>query len=82
MTCGGVTVNPGDLVLADDEGLVVVDPQQVESLLDAALAIKNTESRVIELLDGGGSLTRASNASWSPLRAASKHAVCLSTPSS
>jgi 4-hydroxy-4-methyl-2-oxoglutarate aldolase len=61
LTCGGVAVNPGDLVLADDEGLVVVDPQRVESLLDAALAIKNTESRVIELLDGGGSLSDAFN---------------------
>ncbi|WP_428834093.1 RraA family protein [Lentzea roselyniae] len=61
VTCGGVTVNPGDVVLADDEGLVVVDPQRLESLLDAALAIKNTESHVIELLDGGGSLSDAFN---------------------
>jgi RraA family protein len=59
VTCGGVTVNPGDLVLADDEGLVVVDPGRAESLLDAALAVKNTERRAIELLDGGGTLSDA-----------------------
>lgn len=59
VTCGGVTVNPGDLVLADDEGLVVVDPARIESLLDAALAVKKAEHRVIGLLDSGGTLSDA-----------------------
>ena len=61
VTCGGVAVNPGDLVLADDEGLVVVDPQRVESLLDAALAVKNTERQVIDLLNGEATLSGAFN---------------------
>jgi RraA family protein len=61
VTCGGVVVNPGDLVMADDEGLVVVDPRRVESLLDAALAIKNAEHGVIERLDRGETLSDAFN---------------------
>ncbi len=61
VTCGGVVVNPGDLVLGDDEGLVVVDPQRAESLLDAALTVKNTERQVIERLDGGATLSDAFN---------------------
>ncbi len=61
VTCGGVTVNPGDLVLADDEGLVVLDPDRADLLLDAALAIKQTEQRVVELLDKGATLSEAFN---------------------
>ncbi|MFI6099658.1 RraA family protein [Lentzea sp. NPDC051213] len=61
VTCGGVTVNPGDLVLADDEGLVVVDPGRAGALLDAALAVKNAEQRVIGQLDGGATLSDAFN---------------------
>jgi 4-hydroxy-4-methyl-2-oxoglutarate aldolase len=59
VTCGGVVVSPGDLVLADDEGLVVVDPARVDALLDAAQAIKDREHGVIELLNGGASLSEA-----------------------
>ena len=61
VTCGGVVVNPGDLVLADAEGLVILDPHRAEALLDAALAVKNTEHKVIELLDGGATLSDAFN---------------------
>lgn len=61
VTCGGVTVNPGDLVLADDEGLIVVDPRRADALLDAALAIKKGEHKVVELLNGGATLSDAFN---------------------
>lgn len=56
VTCGGVTVNPGDLVLADGEGVVVVAPDRIESLLDAALAIKETETALVGRLDAGATL--------------------------
>jgi regulator of RNase E activity RraA len=61
VTCGGITVNPGDLVLADGEGLIVVDPERIDALLESALAIKTAENRVVELLDGGGTLSDAFN---------------------
>ncbi|WP_329048786.1 RraA family protein [Amycolatopsis sp. NBC_01488] len=56
VTCGGVTVNPGDLVLADGEGVIVVAPDRINGLLDAAVAIKEAETAVIERLDAGGTL--------------------------
>jgi len=31
--CGGVTVRPGDLILADDDGVVAVPPARAEALL-------------------------------------------------
>lgn len=33
ITCGGVVVNPGDLIVADDNGVVVLSPQEAVTLL-------------------------------------------------
>jgi len=33
---GGVVVKPGDLVLGDDDGLVIVDRKEIEPVLRAA----------------------------------------------
>jgi len=63
VTCGGVSVRPGDMVLADAEGLIVVDPAALPRLLEAAAAIKEAEQRVIERLDNGGTLSDGLNLS-------------------
>ena len=36
--CGGVTVNSGDLIVADEEGIVVVPKSEIEATLSTALA--------------------------------------------
>lgn len=59
--CGDVVVNPGDIVLADDEGIVVVSPAELDSLLESAAAIKEAESRLIDHLDNGGTLSDGLN---------------------
>jgi 4-hydroxy-4-methyl-2-oxoglutarate aldolase len=61
VTCGGVSVNPGDLIFADDEGVLVVDPAKADQLLDAAAAIKATESRLVERLDAGSTISDGLN---------------------
>ncbi|PXX69169.1 regulator of RNase E activity RraA [Nocardia tenerifensis] len=61
VSCGGVVVSPGDLILADEEGIVVVEPERIESLLDAAAAIKEAEGRVIAKLDAGSTLSDGLN---------------------
>ncbi|WP_330179982.1 RraA family protein [Nocardia sp. NBC_01503] len=61
VTCGGVPVSPGDLVLADVEGIVVVDPAEIESLFAAAASIKQAEARVIAKLDAGATLSDCVN---------------------
>jgi regulator of RNase E activity RraA len=61
VTCGGVPVNPGDIVLADDEGIVVVDPTKVDALLDSAAAIKKAEGRLVERLEAGSPLSDGLN---------------------
>ncbi len=61
VTCGGVTVAPGDLVIADLEGLIVLDPSTAADLIDAAASVKANEARIIERLDQGATLTDCLN---------------------
>ncbi|WIM94046.1 RraA family protein [Actinoplanes oblitus] len=44
VTCGGVTVRPGDIVVADEEGVVVVPADRQASVLTAAQAKLAKES--------------------------------------
>ena len=54
--CGGVPVAPDDLVIADEDGVVVV-PQAAEAeVLARAIARATAESNVLEELLGGASL--------------------------
>ncbi|MCU1636851.1 MAG: dimethylmenaquinone methyltransferase [Cryobacterium sp.] len=53
---GGVMIHHGDLVLADDDGIVVI-PQEVETeVLDAARSRAKSESTVLGELLGGATL--------------------------
>jgi RraA family protein len=56
VTCGGVTVRPGDLVIADHDGIVVLDPASAEATLVAAAEVKRTEERIMAVLAAGGGL--------------------------
>jgi 4-hydroxy-4-methyl-2-oxoglutarate aldolase len=59
--CGGVEVAPGELILADAEGVIVVDPARIDALLDAAAAVKDAEAKLVELLDAGSTLSDGLN---------------------
>lgn len=50
---GGVAVRPNDLVIADDNGVVVVPRDKAEEALRIALVIKATEDRVIAEIRAG-----------------------------
>jgi RraA family protein len=62
VTCGGVTVGPGELVFADLDGIVVLDPATAEACLRAAADIKAIEARAVERIDAGGTLRDIVNA--------------------
>jgi 4-hydroxy-4-methyl-2-oxoglutarate aldolase len=53
--CGGAIVNPGDVVVADDDGVVIVERNDATEVLAAADARKATEQRVRERLIKGES---------------------------
>lgn len=53
---GGVIVNPGDLILGDDDGVVVVPHNEVEAVLSASIGRTEKEASVMEKLRNGSSL--------------------------
>jgi 4-hydroxy-4-methyl-2-oxoglutarate aldolase len=52
---GGVLVHPGDLILGDDDGMVVVEGKQCESVLEKAIKRKEAEGKKADQLRAGGS---------------------------
>ncbi|MCB1678665.1 MAG: 4-carboxy-4-hydroxy-2-oxoadipate aldolase/oxaloacetate decarboxylase [Halioglobus sp.] len=51
--CGGALVHPGDLVVADDDGIVVVRPAELESTLEKAREREAAEALKRERLAAG-----------------------------
>lgn len=56
IACGGVSVCPGDLVVADADGVTVVPLSRIRTILDAYAALKEMETRALAALDAGGTL--------------------------
>ena len=53
ISCGGVAVNPGDLVVGDGDGVVVVERETVASLLaPAAQKVTDERLRIEEITSG------------------------------
>jgi regulator of RNase E activity RraA len=56
ISCGGVAVNPGDAVLADDCGIVVLPPAEVAGATKVALADQADEGQWLEKIKAGKAL--------------------------
>ncbi len=54
--CGGVTVHPGDLIIADSNGILVLSPEEARSVAEKALAMQESEKQLIKELKAGKSL--------------------------
>jgi regulator of RNase E activity RraA len=51
--CGGVVVEPGDIIVAEEEGIVVIPRRDLAAVLDAVAAIEVTEAGWMASLDAG-----------------------------
>ncbi len=56
VSCGGVAVHPGDLIVADDNGIVVIPPDEAADVGDRARAAKNRAPFQRVWIEHGGSL--------------------------
>ena len=55
---GGVPVHPGDLVIGDADGVVVVPRDRLDDVLERAPEIERAEADKLEHVNSGGSLSR------------------------
>ncbi len=53
IVCGGMPVRPGDVVLGDEDGVVVVTREQAESTLRAAIEREEREAAIMRRLQEG-----------------------------
>jgi 4-hydroxy-4-methyl-2-oxoglutarate aldolase len=53
VTCGGVLVNPGDLVLGDANGVIVLAPETAADVLEKALASDTAEPALLARIASG-----------------------------
>jgi len=58
IACGGVTVMPGDIIVADDDGACVIPVAMAEKVIEHAGAHHDWEDFSREMLSKGGSLSK------------------------
>jgi RraA family protein len=56
VVCGGVNVQPGDVIIGDRDGVVVVSEAELLALLPRAEEVQRTETAVLERLERGQGL--------------------------
>ena len=62
VSCGGVAVNPGDVIIADECGIVVMERSQAEASADRAIGMQEAEVASRKRLDAGEKLPDISGA--------------------
>lgn len=53
VACGGVVVNPGDILVGDADGVVVIQPRDAQDVLDKAKAKSQAEQQTIAEIESG-----------------------------
>ncbi len=56
IVCGGVEVNPGDWIVADDNGVMVIPKQRAYEIARRALEVKKHEDRIRAEIESGKTL--------------------------
>jgi 2-keto-4-pentenoate hydratase/2-oxohepta-3-ene-1,7-dioic acid hydratase in catechol pathway/regulator of RNase E activity RraA len=66
VTCGGCAVQPGDVIVGDGDGLIVIPPKLVEEVVNDAIAQELEEVFIAEIVAGGEAVKDAFplNAAW------------------
>lgn len=50
VVCGGVVVHPGDILVGDEDGIVVINPRDAEALLEKSRAKSRKEQQDVEAI--------------------------------
>lgn len=57
LNCGEITINPGDIIIADDCGVVVIPQEILHKVIKEALDIKKREKKIIARIEDEWSLS-------------------------
>jgi 3-hexulose-6-phosphate synthase/6-phospho-3-hexuloisomerase len=57
VNCGGVDVRPGDWIIADDSGIMVIPKERAAEIANRSLDVKERESRIREEIQRGSTLS-------------------------
>lgn len=55
---GGQVVRPGDIIVGDKDGIVVIKPEEAEELYEKVKKINETETKIIETMKNEGTYDR------------------------
>jgi regulator of RNase E activity RraA len=82
IVCGGVRVTPGQLVIADDDGIVIAPREQLEACVERAEQIEQVEAKVLGEARVGNSLIGMTNLAEhvAALRAGQKSSLSINPP--
>jgi len=61
VSCGGVSISDGDIVVGDDDGVIATAAARIEAALPVAYEIERAEQRVLEGLRAGRRLETLTN---------------------
>jgi regulator of RNase E activity RraA len=66
IACGGTTVQPGDIIVADSDGILVIPPAIAGELADDCIAQEEEEAFIFEMVRQGNSVDGLypMNAAW------------------
>jgi 5-oxopent-3-ene-1,2,5-tricarboxylate decarboxylase / 2-hydroxyhepta-2,4-diene-1,7-dioate isomerase len=66
IACGGTTVQPGDIIVADSDGILVIPPVLAEEVADDSIAQEREETFIAEMVQAGHSVDGLYplNAAW------------------
>lgn len=53
ISCGGVSVRPGDAVFADENGVLILDPMDIEWAAKRAITLQQEEKKTLARIDAG-----------------------------
>jgi regulator of RNase E activity RraA len=59
VTCGGVTIKPGDIIVAGEDGVVRVPAEKAAEVLAKSQEIDERESKMVPFIKKFKSLTKA-----------------------
>ncbi|UZX04909.1 fumarylacetoacetate hydrolase family protein [Arthrobacter sp. CDRTa11] len=66
IACGGTTVQPGDIIVADSDGILVIPPVLAEEVADESIVQEREETFIAEMVEQGHSVDGLypMNAAW------------------